>query len=104
MWTTGKFVAPHGGTYRFTTIVMNVDGNDRAYVRLKVNGVYGRKSCLVLAAGEGDKLQTGMCNRVVRMKAGDEAWVMKPDWDNNNNNLYRNDFTVFEGFMIRGDT
>ena len=35
---SGKFVAPHGGTYRFTVTVMNDHEEGRAYGQLMVNG------------------------------------------------------------------
>ena len=94
---SAKFMAPHGGTYRFTVTVMNEDGEENVYAQLMVNG---SESCQALAAGEGNKFQTGVCSQVVRLAAGDEVWVVNPHWSTNNH--YHKDFTTFEGFMIHG--
>ena len=55
---------------------------------------------MALAAGEGDKFQNGLCNRVVQLEAGDEVWVKNT---NHCNNPYHHFYTRFEGFMIHGD-
>ena len=94
---SGKFVAPYGGTYRFTVTVMNDKGGDKAYGQLMVNGT---SSCKALAAGEGDQYQTGVCSQVVHLAGEREVWVVNPHWSHYNR--YRDGFTTFEGFMIHG--
>ena len=92
---TGKFVAPQPGSYHFTVTVMNKNPHDLAYMTLKRNGM---TVCRALAAGRGSTLQTGVCTRVVQLAAGDEVWVINPDWAD----TYQHHFTAFEGFMIHG--
>ena len=91
---TGKFMAPQAGTYRFVLTVMNAQAGDEVYLHLVVNGA---GSCVALAS-EVERFQTGVCTQVVRLAAGDEVWVINPDWGATY--LYRKDFTAFEGFMI----
>ena len=65
--TTGKFVAPSTGTYRFTVTVMNSDPTQHTYMVVRLNRV---DLCVALVVGEGDQLQTGLCSRVVHLEAG----------------------------------
>ena len=94
---TGKFVSPQAGTYRFTITVMNGALGEGPYMHLIHNGI---KSCVAVAAGYASKFQTGVCVRTVPLAAGEEVWVINPDWAVTH--VYHPQFTTFEGFMIHG--
>ena len=91
---TGKFVAPVGGTYRFTVTVMNDAAGEKAYVELMKNGAH---LCVALAHG-GNAKQTGVCSRVIHVAAGEEVWAVNPSWASNNG--YHRTYTALEGFLL----
>ena len=92
---SGKFMALLAGTYHFTVTVMNTANHHNAYMDLLRNGT---KLCSALAAGMGAQYQTGVCRRVVRLRAGEEIWVVNPDWAETE--VYHNYFTTLEGFLV----
>ena len=96
--TTGEFVAPLVGTYRFTVTVMNKAADDRAVIQIIHNDV---PVCAALAAGEGDRRQFAMCSQVVRLAAGDEVSVVNPHWASTEQ--YQQYHTVFEGLLLLGE-
>ena len=95
--TTGKFVAPVGGTYRFVLTVMNGVHGQSAAMAFTVNG---DSSCAAFAVGFG-YLQTGVCSLVTRLEAGDEVWVFHPNWLQPGG--YNGGYTFFEGFLIHAE-
>ena len=94
---TGKFVAPQAGTYRFTITVMNGVLGHGPYLLLMHNDT---KYCAAVAAGFAAKFQTGICVRTVPLAAGEEVWVINPEWATTH--VYHPRFTTFEGFLIHG--
>ena len=96
--TTGKFVAPLRGVYRITVSVMNDGNNDRAITQIIHNE---NALCSAMAAGHGDKNQFGMCSQVVCLAAGDEVWVVNPQWSSTVQ--YYRGYTTFQGFLLHGE-
>ena len=94
---SGKFVAPQAGTYRFTITVMNRAQGEVLYMHFMHNGI---NSCAAVASGYAARYQTGVCVRTVPLVAGEEVWVINPEWATTH--VYHPQFTTFEGFMIRG--
>ena len=93
-----KFAVPQAGTYHFTVTIMNKNPSDLAYMSLKTDGIH---LCSALAAGQGSFLQMGVCTRVVQLAAGEDVWVINPDWSEVGE--FHRDYTTFEGFMIHGN-
>ena len=95
--TTGKFVAPLGGTYRFVLTVMNAISGWSVAMAFTVNG---DSSCPAVGTGVGWS-QTGVCSQVTRLEAGDAVWVFHPTWTHPGG--YNGGYTFFEGFMIHAE-